>query len=295
MTAAASPTTEGSFIATILGIELYKFYFYVSRFLNKLLSLYEQMEKQTRFGLVGLLGAPLISSCRVCPAGYTEQRENVCVGEEKSIDVLGTYTLDEVYTLTTSLATTLDAAEACAGFSNVELNEEPGAYDQCTKTYSLFQDNLPVFPQEDTVVTADINSLEVYQMGGFRYSHFTGSAISVVFKNREEKLYLEGSVNIIEEGCHEDLNHYYTTSVCSSSAYEEPAPGPEQGLQLGCTITMDHLWIRPANSFCGFEELVAIKSNVKDFDATELNENLFLLHYDYARALEALIRDVEEE
>lgn len=253
------------------------------------------MEKQLDYGLVGLLGATLLSSCRVCPSGYTEQQENVCVKEEKLVEMLGNHALDEVYTLTTALVTTLDVAEACAGFSHASINQEPSVYDECIKTYSQFQDNLPVFPLEDTMVTADISSLEVYQMGTYRYSYFTGSAFSVVFKNMEQGIYLKGNVNLLEEGCSYDLNHYYTSSVCSSSAYEEPAPDPDQGLFLGCTITMDHLWIHPANSFCEFEDSIAIKSGSNKFYAEELNEDLLLLHYDYARALEALVLDVVEE
>lgn len=247
------------------------------------------------YGLVGLLGATLLSGCRVCPSGYIEQQENVCVKKEKPIEVLGNHALDEVYTLTTTLATTLDAAEACAGFSHTSINEEPSVYDECINTYSQFQDNLPVFPLEDTMVTADISSLQVYQIGKYRYSYFTGSAFSVVFKNMEQGIYLEGSINLLEEGCSDDLNHYYTSSVCSSFVYEGPVPDPDQGLFLNCMRTMDYLWIRPASSFCGFEDSIAIKSGSNEFYADELNEDILLLHYDYARALEALVLDVVEK
>lgn len=254
-------------------------------------------EKQVRQGLVGLLGVGIIGStisgCRVCPSGYTEEQENVCVKEEKQEEVLGNYTFDEVYSLTTSLVTTLDPAEACAGFSHVSVNGGLSAYEECTTTYAQLQDNLPVFSSEDTVVNSGITPLLVYQMGAYNYFYFTGSGLSVEFKDLEHGVFLSGTIYIVEEGCKYNMDHYYKGFVCYSSAYEEPEESDEA--QQGCTMTMDHLQLRPAFSYCGITDLIEIQSDANYFKEEALNENLLLLHYDYARALEELVLDVEEE
>ncbi len=249
------------------------------------------MEKQIRHGLVGLLGAALLSGCRVCPSGYTEEQENVCVKEEKRKEVLGNYTFDELYSLTTSLVTTFDAPEACAGFSNASVNGEQSSYDECTRAYSQFQSQLPVFSLENTSVNTQVGTLQVYTWGYSGY--YTGSAVSVTFKDVENMRFLSGTAFILDEGCAYNLDHYYRSFVCSSSTYKESEESND--MSLGCRMTLDFLDLHPASSFCGFEDFITIKSGSQEFAADQLNEDLLLLHYDYARALEELVLSGEGE
>ncbi len=251
-------------------------------------------KKQIHHGLVGLLGTALLSGCRVCPQGYTEKQENVCVNEEVKEEkelIWDKYAFEEVYTITTALATTLDAEVACAGISRLHTVGEQSDYAQCTTAYTQFQENLLLLSSEDVTVHTGYATLEVWTMGSTS-GYFTGKSFSVVFKNIEQGVYLEGNVKLLEEGCHEDLDHYYNSTVCSSFAYEESDPDNE--VALGCSMKIDYLRIRPASSFCGLDEWFNIQSEPNEFQGELVNEDLLMLHYDYSRALKELVLNAEE-
>lgn len=208
-----------------------------------------------------------------CDSGYVYDGEN-CVGDDWQWGER--YSFRDVLTTCTSLVA-LDSVTFCKGL------EGEGGYNACILFYDTFKDDI-----QTTAASFEGSQTDVY-VANYEFSYETsygtyeGKVPTITFN--EDNLLLSCQAYHITEGCEDDRDHYFMSTLCHTDTLE-----PGNFLTGACVLeNLSSLTLHINSSQCpGLPYGFAIQGDPY-FSTEALTSDHVLLHEDFSENLQEMV------